>query len=124
MMSALLEFNPALPYAERVAALEAAGISVWDVLQSCTRQGSLDAAIDKSSIVTNDFKSFFVRQPAITHVFFNGSAAEQLFGKAVLPVLETHPLQYRRLPSTSPANASIAFEAKLEAWRAVLLKFP
>jgi G:T/U-mismatch repair DNA glycosylase len=29
-------------------------------------------------------------------------------------------LAYYRLPSTSPANASLPFAAKLAAWRAVL----
>jgi hypoxanthine-DNA glycosylase len=119
MLGMLCEFNPALPYAERVAALGAAKISVWDVLQSCTRQGSLDADIEKSTIVPNDFNAFFRRQSTITHVFFNGSAAEKFYRSEVLPVLLSHQIQYTRLPSTSPAHASMSFEEKLAAWRAI-----
>ena len=56
ILGALRDFNPAISYAERVEVLGVAKISVWDVLQSCTRQGSLDADIEKSSIVPNDFR--------------------------------------------------------------------
>lgn len=121
MLGTLCEFNPALPYAERVAALGATKISVWDVLQSCTRYGSLDADIEKSTIVPNDFNAFFKRQSNITHVFFNGSAAESIYRRKVLPGLSTQQIDYTRLPSTSPAHASMSFDEKLAAWRAILL---
>ena len=119
MMAMLIGFDLALPYAERVQALKSSRIAVWDVLQSCTRQGS-HADIDKSSITPNDFKSFFVRQTNIKHVFFNGSAAEQIYRRTVLSSLPELDIEYLRLPSTSPAHASLSFEQKLEAWRAVL----
>ena len=121
MLGTLCEFNPALPYAERVVSLGAAKISVWDVLQSCTRHGSLDADIEKSTIVPNDFNAFFKRQSNITHVFFNGSAAESIYRRKVLPGLSTQQIDYTRLPSTSPAHASMSFDEKLAAWRAILL---
>ena len=121
VMGALFEFNPTVPYVERVVMLKAARVSLWDVLQSCTRQGSLDANIEKTSIVTNDFNSFFERQSIITHVFFNGSAAENIYRNKVDPVLVNRQIQYTRLPSTSPAHASMSFEKKLAAWRAILL---
>lgn len=121
MLGTLCDFNPALPYTERIAALGAAKISVWDVLQSCTRHGSLDVDIEKSSIVPNDFNSFFKRQSNITHVYFNGSAAEIIYRRKVLPDLSSHQIQYTRLPSSSPAHASMSFDEKLAAWRAILL---
>ena len=119
VMGMLVGFASDLPYAEKVQALKAARIAVWDVLQTCTRRGSLDADIDKSSIVANDFQSFFAQQANITHVFFNGSAAEQVYRRKVLPFLKIYPVEYLRLPSTSPANASLSFEQKLDAWRAI-----
>lgn len=121
LIGLMFEFNPALPYVERVQALMSSRIAVWDVLQSCTRQGSLDADIDKSSIVPNDFQSFFARHANITHVFFNGTTAEQIYRSKVLPTLDAPQLEYTRLPSSSPANASIAYERKIEAWRGILL---
>jgi G:T/U-mismatch repair DNA glycosylase len=53
-------------------------------------------------------------------LFFNGVKAEQCFRRHVQPSLKSQPLQYRRLPSTSPANARTSYEKKLGAWRAVI----
>ena len=67
-------FDPALPYNGRVRAVKAAGIAVWDVLQSCTREGSLDSGIDRNSLKVNDFGSFFRTHPAclrLRHAEFN-----------------------------------------------------
>ena len=110
---------PGLPYDQRIRALQRARIALWDVLESCARDGSLDSRIDNDSRVANDFRSFFERHPKITHVFFNGAKAEACYRTCVLPDDRLKPLQYRRLPSTSPANAGIPYERKFEAWRTI-----
>lgn len=119
VMGALISLDPESPYEQRIHALKSAHIAVWDVLHSCTREGSLDANIDTASQAANDFQAFFTLHLNITHVFFNGNAAEQIYRRNVLPVLKVQHIEYLRLPSTSPANASIPFERKLEAWRTV-----
>lgn len=120
LLGALIALDPAAPYAQRVKELQSANIALWDVLHSCKREGSLDSSIEKDTRAANDFKLFFAQHPAITHVFFNGSAAEQIFRREVLPVLKLQHLVYARLPSSSPANASYSFERKLAAWKAIL----
>ncbi len=120
LLGALLGFAADAPYAERTAALRAAGIALWDVLHACTRAGSLDVAIERGSEVPNDLPGFLAAHPRITHVFFNGAAAEACFRRHVLPQLGTGAITCVRLPSTSPANASSSFERKLAAWRAAL----
>ena len=97
-------------------------IALWDVLQCCTRKGSLDSAIDMSSVVVNDFETLFCEHADITHVFFNGAKAEQMYRRHVLPALPQGPasLSLQRLPSTSPAHASLNFEQKKSAWRVIL----
>lgn len=109
------------PYPERIAGLERRGIAVWDVLQSCIREGSLDSSIDESSIEINDFPGLFTRCPDIASVFFNGAKAEQSFRRRVLPTLESRhaAMHYERLPSTSPAHAGMRLDAKREAWTVV-----
>jgi TDG/mug DNA glycosylase family protein len=119
IMEALLSLPPGIDYAERVQALKAARIALWDVLQSCERDGSLDSNIDKATQVINDFASFFACHSAITHVFFNGSKAEQVYLRKVLPGLSEQQIKYMGLPSTSPANAVQSFERKLAAWQAI-----
>ena len=114
----LLGFERTLPYANRVRALKAARIALWDVLQSCTREGSLDARIVNG--IANDFSAFFRSHGKIRHVFFNGATAEATFKRHVLPALGERAVRYRRLPSTSPANASVSLARKLRAWRAIL----
>ena len=108
-------------YAERCAALVKQGIAVWDVLESCIRNGSLDSAIDASSIVPNDFGGFFAQHPSIEAIYFNGAMAEQSYRRYVLPGLPVplNEIANTRLPSTSPANASYSFARKLECWRVI-----
>lgn len=105
------------PYPSRIQALIEAGIALWDVVKYCYRESSLDAAIVKHTIITNDFANFFLEQPLITHVFFNGLAAEQTFRKHVQPGIPPGNLIYQRLPSTSPAHAAMSFQDKLSEWR-------
>lgn len=121
ILGSILGFDPASPYPERTARLGGAGVALWDVLQSCVREGSLDAAIDRASARPNDFASFFAAFPCITRVLCNGTAAHELFTRRVLPELAgASRLEVVRLPSTSPAHAALTFTAKCEAWRAGL----
>lgn len=121
IMGRLFGAGPELPYAARVRRLKSCGVAVWDVLESCVRQGSLDADIEEGSIEVNDFAGFFAAHPGIGTVFFNGAKAEATYRRRVLATLHGpgRALATRRLPSTSPAHAALGFDAKLEAWAAV-----
>ena len=102
-------------YETRLAALQSAGVALWDVLHMCRRAGSADAKIDPKSLVANDFGQLFARYPSITRVCFNGSAAQQLFSRLVEVDAD---VDYLLLPSTSPARAMPAGQ-KLRAWRVI-----
>ena len=67
-------------------------------------------------MVANDFGPLFDAYPAIEWVCFNGAAAEKNFAKLV-PSLN-RPIQFYRLPSTSPAQ-TMRYEDKLAAWRVI-----
>ena len=120
ILGALLDAGRELPYPLRLEALTRAGFALWDVLQSCERQGSLDSNILSASIVPNDFAGFLHDHPGVTRIFFNGSAAETAFHRHVLPALPDLPCTLHRLPSTSPANARYNLQRHLEAWQALL----
>ncbi|MCY7305371.1 MAG: DNA-deoxyinosine glycosylase [Rhodoferax sp.] len=114
----VLGFDPAMAYEQRTAALVQRRVALWDVLASCMRQGSLDAAIDDASVVANDFAAFFKSHPHIVRVCFNGAKAESVYRKHVAHHLgEKRVIDYVRLPSTSPAHAGMRFQAKVAAWR-------
>lgn len=118
IMGELAGAGPALPYETRLDVLRQSGIALWDVLMSCERESSLDSHIRNEA--ANDFASFFARHPQITHVYFNGSKAEQCFNKFVLGKQALPTLELQRLPSTSPAHAGMRYPDKLEAWRTIL----
>lgn len=122
IMSALFADNRDLDYEQKKALLLHNRIALWDVLKSCQRKGSLDSSIKNGSIEANDFNSFFARHKAIRAVYFNGARAEQEYRKHVMPVLDEKfaAFEYTRLPSTSPAMASLSREQKLQQWRAIL----
>jgi len=120
-MEAILNIPAANDYEARVEKLKRANIALWDVLESCIRPGSLDAAIDMSSVKVNEIKALLQRHPEINVICFNGASAEKIFNKRVLPTLDNTPINYIRLPSTSPAHATMKFHEKTAAWKAAIL---
>ncbi len=118
IMAALFNDDKPIAYQDGEQLLQAQGIAVWDVLKSCARHGSLDSAIDKDSIIINDFLCLFATFSQLNSIFFNGGMAERLYKKYVYPLLpaEYKALNYARLPSTSPAYAAMSYQDKLAAW--------
>jgi hypoxanthine-DNA glycosylase len=109
-------------YAERVQMLQRHHLALWDVLHSCVRPGSLDAAIEHRTARPNALLELIAQCPALVRICCNGSTAHsalrRYFGRALaaaFPRIEVH-----RLPSTSPANASLSYARKLTAWRSGL----
>jgi TDG/mug DNA glycosylase family protein len=121
IMGDLFGTIPGLAYADRVEALVANGVAVWDVCAAAHRSGSLDSAIDLDSIEANDFQSFFARHPGIRRVCFNGIKASELYRARVMPALcaDLKRIRYHLLPSTSPAHASVPYATKRSAWAVV-----
>lgn len=101
-----------MDYVARTAAVQAAGIAIWDVYAACRREGSLDSAI--RAAVANDVAALRNQAPRLRRVCFNGKTAGRFAPSLTLPGLETFVL-----PSTSPAY-TLPFAAKLAAWRAAL----
>ena len=84
------------------------------------RPGSLDSAIELASARENDFRSFLARHKEIRLIGFNGRKSRQLFDQLVLKSWSLpHAVELVNLPSSSPANAAMSFEKKLELWSVV-----
>ena len=110
--------NVAIPedYEQRIQLLLAHHIGLWDSIQSCERQGSLDATIKNE--IPNNFEALFLRYPQIELVLFNGGKSFDVFRKRV--GLETlNGRAYEKMPSTSPIPGKNikSFEQKVMIWR-------
>ncbi len=120
IMTEMYGASPALSYADRLKMLINNGIGLWDVIRSCKRKTSLDADIEETTIIVNDFSRFMKHHPQLLLICFNGAKAEQSFNRYVDNNLIPPSVEKIRLPSTSPANARMNFQQKLVAWRDVL----
>jgi hypoxanthine-DNA glycosylase len=113
LTAAVFGFDAQLPYEERIDVLLGHGVALWDVVHSCRRVGSMDAKIDRSTLIVNDFGPLLSRRGGIERIFVNGLTALELFTAHVhteLPAV--------RLPSSSGA-LPMSFADKLARWREV-----
>ena len=121
IMGELFGFDAAVDYESRIRQIETLPIILWDSLRTCYRPGSLDSSIDDATAEANDFPGLLRQYSDIRAVFFNGATSEKYFRKLALPLLpQGDHIDLIRMPSTSPANAGMNFEQKLDAWRRLL----
>jgi hypoxanthine-DNA glycosylase len=89
--------------------------ALWDVIESCIRDGSTDKKI-KSEVV-NDFDQLFTNFPNVTHLFFNGKHAFKFFVKHYS---KANKFGFSLcLPSTSRLNTHLTIDQKIEKWRII-----
>ena len=111
IMGELFHFDHAQPYPERLECLRKNHVALWDTLQFCEREGSLDSDIRHAT--PNDIPWLLAKCPKITRIFCNGTASATHFRRN-FPQLASMMTQ---LPSTSPAAARLRYIQKLSAWR-------
>lgn len=104
-------------YKQKINCLLENGIGLWDSLQYCERETSLDSDIKNEQ--PNDFETLLKENPRVVFLVFNGQKAFKFFKQFHQELLNN--IRYEILPSTSPANASIPFQIKLEKWKNTLL---
>lgn len=102
-------------YEDRKNILLQNNIALWDVLEFCEREGSLDIAIKNP--IPNQILNLLAENKSITKIIFNGKESHKLFMK-YFGIIEN--ITYRIVPSTSPAN-TMKFETKFENWSQALL---
>lgn len=107
----------AAPFRVRYERLLAHGIGLWDVFETCERQGSLDQSIKAEQSAQLDLLPEIA--PRLEMLLLNGRKA-QVGARRALSKENRQKLQLIDLPSTSPANASIPRIEKKQAWAAAL----
>jgi TDG/mug DNA glycosylase family protein len=105
--------QPDQTYEEKKSFLKLRKIALWDVIKECYRSGSSDSKIINPII--NDFEGLLARNPNIRYILFNGKKAESLFKRNVVNITKYQIILFT-LPSSSPANASISLNNKMETW--------
>ncbi len=117
LMARLNHFQQDSDYRINVEHIRRSGIVIWDVIAKCVREGSLDSAISLNSIALNPVVDLINHLPGIERVGLNGKMAEQLFYRHCFKAIKDKDrLKIYALPSTSPANTRLDFEAKVKAW--------
>ncbi len=106
-------FNEEMPKSlkDKKEFLKRCGIALWDVVQSCKRQNSLDSNL--KDIKPNDIKAFLKEYPNIKKIYFTSKKALKLYEKNFKDLV----IEYDYLDSPSPAYAKINFEQKLKNWK-------
>ncbi|MBS7302951.1 MAG: DNA-deoxyinosine glycosylase [Lachnospiraceae bacterium] len=90
-------------------------IAIWDVIESCTIQGSSDSSI--KDVVVNDF-SDILQNSSIQRIYVNGNKAYELYHRYSE---ENTGMKAVKLPSTSPANAAWNLDRLYEIWKQILV---
>ncbi|WP_411679661.1 DNA-deoxyinosine glycosylase [Clostridium thailandense] len=111
----LYELSPSESYEKKIKFLKSKGIALWDVIDCCFREGSLDSDIKNE--LPNDFTSLFEKHPNIRCVLFNGSKSYEIFKKKI-GFENFKSIEFHKLPSTSAAHA-IPFESKMNEWKII-----
>ena len=88
-------------------------IALWDVIASCTIEGSSDSTI--KNVVPNDL-SGILSAADISRIFCNGGASFQYDKKYQEPRTGRAAV---RLPSTSPANAAWSLDRLIREWTVI-----
>lgn len=115
LMSSVVDRDlPALPYDVRLAALQDAGVALWDVVAHARRPGSSDAAIADAE--ANDLAGLLAILPGLRAIAFNGGTAHR-YGLRALAAT-AGDLARIALPSSSPLH-TVGLAAKRPAWDAL-----
>lgn len=107
---------PDLNYKNKLKVLLNNKIALWDVIESCNREGSLDTDIKNE--IPNNIPDLLKQYPNIKGIIFNGGKSYSAFKKHFPKLLK----QYKcyKMPSSSPANAKYKLENLYEEWKTTI----
>lgn len=108
-----VDFNS---YEEKKALVMKNNITIWDVIKSCNREGSLDSAIKDEQL--NDLKKYIDDNSTLKKVLFNGGKAYSLYKKYINYFPKN--IEFIKMPSTSPAY-TLSFDKKKSIWERAIL---
>ena len=111
VLAAVWGVEPPQTIEAKIAFLHAHRLALWDVIASCEIEGASDASVRDA--VPNDLTPI-LSEAEIAAVCTTGTTAHRLYTRLLEPATGLPAIA---LPSTSPANARMSFEALVEAYR-------
>jgi len=112
LVGALFHEPQSKDYGHKKSVLIRHHIALWDVIDSCSREGSSDSSI--RGVKINNFDVFLKQYPNIKAIFCDSLTAFKLFKQFYSHI--TIPVDL--LPSPSPAYTR-PFEEKLDGWQKI-----
>lgn len=100
-------------YETRIETIRKNNIALWDVIDTCEREGSLDTKIRNEE--HNDITKILNDHPSISVIFCNGQKSFKNLKKILG---EESEIPVFVLPSTSPLH-TISFDKKLKEWEII-----
>ena len=117
IIEALFGIPRTLPYPERVRLLADRQVALWDMVDSCSQEGSMDSTIKEPAL--NDVRGLLAAHPTIRLVVANGRTAERFLKRSLGSMGPPPGVTVVSLPSTSPANARESFQKKVHRWQVI-----
>lgn len=112
VMSAICQAPVPRTIEEKKIFLRQNHIALYDVIESCTIQGSSDSSI--RNVTVTDLAPILEGSRIENRIFTNGAKAYQLYMRYIYP---QNGVEAIKLPSTSPANAAWSLERLTDTWR-------
>lgn len=107
-----------LNYKDKLRFLLKNKTALWNVIQSCDRNGSMDSNIQNE--IPNNIPNLLKQFPNIKVICLNGNKSYSAFKKHFSKLHKQYNCY--KLPSTSPANAGYNLENLYKEWSVVLSK--
>lgn len=114
LMFNIFEEDYCIDYQMKIALLKKNKIALWDTIESCEREGSLDTKIKNE--VGNSMEKLLSNYPNIKAIFCNGQKAHK---NLIKQLGKDYHLPIILMPSTSPTH-TMKLEEKFAQWQRIL----
>ena len=102
-------------YEKRLKILLDKNFALWDVIESCLREGSSDSKI--IDVIPNKIIELTEEYQNIQIICLNGGTAAKFFKKHFPRLCNSQKIKIKELPSTSSANAQYSLDKLILLWR-------
>lgn len=115
VIAAIIETEVPVNVNEKKEMLLRNKIAVYDVIKSCSIEGSKDSSI--KDVKLTDLLPVIKNSQIGSRIYTNGNKAWELYMKYTFPITKIEAI---KLPSTSPANAAWSLDRLIAEWQNII----